>query len=53
MARRERTRDGIDAFDQFNPDWEVVPPEDIFVKRGSLKRKLHTAVLKAAESMST
>jgi hypothetical protein len=53
MARRERTGDAIiDAFDQFNSDWEVVTPEDIFVKR-SLKRKLRTAVLKAAESMST
>ena len=53
MARRERTRDEIDAFDQLKSDWEVVTPEDIFVKRGSLKRKLHTAVLKVAESMST
>ena len=52
MARRERTRDEIDAFDQFNSNWEVVTPEDILVKRG-LKRKLHTAVLKAAQSMST
>lgn len=52
MARRERTRDEIDAFDQFNSDWEVVTQEDMFVKR-SLKRKLRTAVLKAAESMAT
>jgi len=51
MARRERTRDEIDAFDQFNSNWEVVTLEDIFVKH-SLKRKLRTAVLKAAESMS-
>jgi hypothetical protein len=50
--QRERTRDKIDAFNQFNSDWEVVTPEDIFVKH-SLKRKLRTAVLKAAESMST
>lgn len=51
MARRQRTApQSVDAFGQFTSDWDIIYPEDVFVKR-SLKSKLQSAILKAATSI--
>ena len=51
MPRRQRNPESVDAFEKFTSDWEIISPEDIFVKR-NLKKTLQTAILKVAHSIS-
>src|SRR3954452_14359544 len=50
MARRQRNSESVEAFGKFTSDWEIISPEDIFVKR-NLKKKVQTAILKVAHSI--